>query len=343
MTSIERFESILRGIFPDRIPFVPSIYEHGAAVLRKRPADVSHDPELMANAALESYALYNHDLVTVGIDVYTVEVEAFGCDISSPKDFSIPGVVNHPLSRERLLDPESLQVPKTNGTNRLALIAEASKKVYSEIGDHVWVYGCMSGPFSQAVELRSFEKLLMDVEQSPNLVHELMEKTTELSINQAKSISQQGCGVYVSESFATIPLISPKIFKHFVVPYHKKIIASIRGEFSTPPPAVIMGGNTAILIDFFIEAGSAFAVADFNTDFEFVKSKTERKDIIIRGCVDPKIIERGDWEQLERAVVTLVKKARGMINFVWGCGCVSYNTPGEHLLRFKKMCLGNRI
>ncbi len=343
MTSIERFESILRGIFPDRTPFVPSIYEHGAAVIRKRPAEVSQDPELMANAALASYSLYNHDLVTVGIDVYNVEVEAFGCEIRTPEDFSIPGVVGHPLSRDHLLNPETLQIPKTNGSNRLALITEASKKVYSEIGDRVWVYGCMSGPFSQAVELRSFEKLLTDINKSPDLVHRLMEKTTGLSINQARSISQQGCGVYIAESFATIPLINPKIFKNFVVPYHKKILSCIRRKFSTPPPAVIMGGNTSILIDFFMEAGSSFAVADFNTDFEFVKSKTESKDIIIRGCVDPKIIERGDWEKLSKAVGTLAEKARGMINFVWGCGCVSYNTPSEHLLRFKRMCLGNRI
>lgn len=36
-----------------------------------------------------------------------------------------------------------------------------------------------------------------------------------------------------------------------------------------------MGGNTSILIDFFIEAESSFAVTDFKTDFEFVKSKSK--------------------------------------------------------------------
>ena len=43
--------------------------------------------------------------------------------------------------------------------------------------------------------------------------------------------------------------------------------------------------------------------------------------------------------------VKLAEKARGMANFVWGCGCVPYDTPVEHVRRFKQMCLtaGERI
>lgn len=343
MKSIERMNRMLEGKPPDRPPFVPSIYEHGAAVIEKSPGEVSRDPKLMADAALGSYALYKHDLVTVGIDNYNIEVEAFGCMINKPRDSSVPGVISHPLAEDQNLDPERLPIPKANDSNRLALIADASKRVVHEIGEEVWVYACMSGPFSQAVELRSFERLIGDMNQVPATVHKLLEKTTELSIRQAKLLSQQGCGVYLAESWATIPLISPRIFETFVVPYHKRIISSIRSEFSTPPPAAIIGGNTSILIDFFLEAGSSFVVADFNTDFDFIKARTKNQNILVRGCADPKMIEWGDWEQLEKTVHTLAIKARGMMNFVWGCGCVSYNTTKENLLRFKEMCLQEQL
>ena len=52
------------------------------------------------------------------------------------------------------------------------------------------------------------------------------------------------------------------------------------------------------------------------------------------------MIERGRWEPLAEAIGTPARKARGMKNFVWGCGCVSYNTPSEHVPRFKDTCLG---
>ena len=66
MKSVERMEAVLHGERPDRWPFVPSVYEHGAALLGKDPGVVSRDRELMAEAALESYRRYDHDIVTVG-------------------------------------------------------------------------------------------------------------------------------------------------------------------------------------------------------------------------------------------------------------------------------------
>jgi len=88
-----------------------------------------------------------------------------------------------------------------------------------------------------------------------------------------------------------------------------------------------------------VEAGTSLIVADFNTDFDFIRSRTEGRNALVRGCVDPKAIERGDWRHVRRSVEALARKAAGMRGFVWGCGCVSYNTPKEHVLRFKDMCL----
>ena len=40
MKSIDRMRRALKGQAADRRPFVPSIYEHGAAVIGKTPAEV---------------------------------------------------------------------------------------------------------------------------------------------------------------------------------------------------------------------------------------------------------------------------------------------------------------
>ena len=338
MNSIERMNRVLAGQATDRRPFVPSVYEHGAAVLGKSPGEVSRDPALMARAAIEAHALYDHDIVTVGIDIYNIEAEAFGCQVSDGAGTSVPGVTSHPLAGRPLGEAESLAIPVPGESNRLGLIAEAAGKVFDEIGGQVWVYACTGGPFSQAVELRGFENLIGDMMDAPEAVHKLMARTTELSLAHARDLSQRGCGIYLYESWATLPLIDPSIFERFVVPWNRKVISAVRREFDTPPPAIIMGGDTAILIDFFLQAGTSLVAPDFNTDFDYVKARTKGRKIIVRGCVDPKMIERGQWDPLAEAIGTLGRKARGMKNFVWGCGCVSYNTPPEHVLRFKQMC-----
>jgi len=331
---------MLAGEAPDRWPFVPSIYEHGGALIGKRPYQASRDADLMADAAITAYRTYQHDLVTVGIDIYNIEAEAFGCAVSRDDiGGSIPGVTSHPLARGEMHDAESLGIPQPDETNRLGLIADAAGKVMDAIGDDVWVYGCMGGPFSQAVELRGFNELIVDIVTDPGPVHKLMKRTTRLTLEQAERLSRRGVGIYLYESWATIPLIDPGIFATFVVPYNKQVIAAIRQNFQTPPPAIVMGGNTSILMDFFVEAGSSLAVADYNADFDFIRKKTAGRDMLVRGCVDPKVIERGGWDEVSLAVETLARKAEGMRNFLWGCGCVSYDTPPEHVLRFKDICL----
>jgi len=330
--------AVLESLPVDRYPFVPSIYEHGARVLGRRPTEAARSAALMAEAALASYELYRHDLVTVGIDIYNIEAEAFGCKVSDGSGDSIPGILSHPLAAQLELDPSVLSVPQPSGANRLGLIAEAAASVASRIGAEVWVYACMGGPFSQAVELRGFENLIGDMQDAPGRVQALLEKTTALSLEQARRLSETGCGVYIYESWATIPLIAPSMFGQYVVPYEKRIISMLRSSYRTPPPAVIMGGNTAQLMDHFIECGTSLVVADFNTDFVFMRSKTAGRRMIVRGCADPKLIERADWPRIEAVVARLAAKASGMRNFVWGCGAVSYNTAPDDLLRFKRIC-----
>jgi hypothetical protein len=94
-----------------------------------------------------------------------------------------------------------------------------------------------------------------------------------------------------------------------------------------------------VLIDFFLEAESGLVVCDYNADFDLIRSRTAGRDVLVRGCVDPKAIERSDWESIGAAIGTLARKADGMPNFLWGCGCVSYDTSPEQVLEFKRLCL----
>ena len=340
MKPIDRLTTILAGGTPDRWPFVPSIYEHGAAVLGRRPSEVSQDAELMAAAAVEAWRAYGHDLVTVGIDIYNIEAEALGCPVRyHPDGPSIPGVESHPLAGPEMPDPLDLPVPQPGPGNRLGLIADACTTVMDAIGSDVWVYGCMGGPFSQAAELRGFGNLIIDMVTNPDAVHRLMERTTALALDHARRLSRTGVGIYLYESWATMPLITPAIFRDYVVPYNGRVIAAIRQGFDTPPPAIIMGGDITLLVDFFLEADSGLIVCDYLADFDLIRRRTAGRTVMVRGCVDPKLIERGAWGDLEPAIATLARKARGMPNFLWGCGCVPYHAPRDHVLRFKDLCL----
>jgi uroporphyrinogen decarboxylase len=338
MNSRERLELTLKGAASDCVPFVPSIYEHGAAVLGKSPGEVSRDAGLMAQAAIESYRRYQHDLVTVGIDIYNIEAEAWGCKLSGGEGTSIPGVISHPLAEDTELNPLRLPEPVPGEGNRLNLFVDAVEKVFGEIGKEVWVYGCLGGPFSQAVELRGFDNLIMDMYTMPDRVHALMERLAQATLHHARRVSEQGAGIYLYESWATSPLITTDIFREYVTPWNKIIVQAVKSNYDTPPPAVIMGGNITQLADLFMDMGVSLVAADYLTDFGVLREKFAGQNIIVRGCVDPKMIERGDWDSIETMVTQLREKSQGMYNFVWGCGCVSYATSAEHLNHFREIC-----
>jgi uroporphyrinogen decarboxylase len=335
---IERMNGVWGGQAVDRRPWIPSVYEHGARLLEKSPGEVSRSAALMAEATLAAYRIYQHDLVTVGIDIYNIEAEALGCTVSDGVDKSIPGVTHHPLAQGEL-NPDALTIPGPGPGNRLGLIVEATRRVIDRIGHEVWVYACMGGPFSQAVELRGFEALIADILERPTAVHALLDRTAQLSTEQACRLSAAGAGVNLFESWATLPLIDPTIFQDFVVPYHRRVIEAVRSRYQTPPPAVILGGDTARLIDFFLHTGAGLIAADYMTDFAFMRARIGKARMIIRGCVDPKLMEREDWSRLTPMIDQLARRAAGMARFAWGCGCVSYDTLPQSVLRFKQLAL----
>ena len=342
MNGRERMELARRNAPADRTPFVPSIYEHGAAVLGRSPGETSRSAALMAQATVASYRRYGHDLVTVGIDIYNIEAEAWGCAISAGDGLSVPGVVSHPLAAYPAPDPARLREPVPGERNRLALLVKAAGDVVAAIGDAVWVYGCLGGPFSQAVELRGYENLVLDMATAPEAVHALLDRITGATLAHARRVASSGAGVYLYESWAAPPLITVDMFRDYVTPYNKRIVEAIRDEYAVPPPAVIMGGNITLIGEFFLDMGVSLIAVDYLADFAALRGMFDGTQTIVRGCVDPKMIERGDWDGIERMLDSLAEKSQGMHNFVWGCGCVSYTTPAEHVLRFKSLCAQRR-
>jgi uroporphyrinogen decarboxylase len=79
MTGVEIFKCLAAGRLPDRIPFVPTVYEHAAGLLHVVPSRMATDIDLIVEGQMLAYALYRHDLVSVGVDIYNVEAEALGC------------------------------------------------------------------------------------------------------------------------------------------------------------------------------------------------------------------------------------------------------------------------
>lgn len=91
-----------------KIAFSPSIYEHAAFLLGRTPWEVSRSAELLFQAHALAYRTYQHSPIVVGIDIYNLEAEAYGCIVERPGGHGIPAITRplfHSLAETRTLQP----------------------------------------------------------------------------------------------------------------------------------------------------------------------------------------------------------------------------------------------
>lgn len=333
MKPIERVRNMNLGEETDRVPFMPTLYEHCAALIKKTPSEVAQSKELLVKAQLQGYETYGHDLVTVGLDIYNVEVEALGSVITYSDTNDIPGLTGHILADTDELEHLTLPDPEQDG--RMPMFLGAAEEIKKEIGDEVLVNGTIVGPFTMAALLRGFEKFIMDLMLNPEYAEKLMKFTADVGIKYAEAMIKRGLGLSVNESWVAPPLMSPVLFKNQILRWEKYLIQQLKARGLTNI-GLIVGGNTTPIIDDLVNAGSSLIMADCGCDLKYFKQKADEAGIILRGCIDSKMLEKASWEEISLATRAVLQIGSNGGKFVIGCGVVSYNTPKENVLAFKK-------
>ena len=127
MNNLERINNFFNFKEVDRIPFVSAVYEHKAFLLGETPSDVARDPEKLFRAAVKEYEIYEPDFITVGMDVYNVEAESIGAEVTYFKNNSIPAIRKAII--KDIDDIEFLKIPDPSKSGRMPVMLEASKKI----------------------------------------------------------------------------------------------------------------------------------------------------------------------------------------------------------------------
>ncbi|HVX66575.1 MAG TPA: uroporphyrinogen decarboxylase family protein, partial [Bryobacteraceae bacterium] len=92
MTKRERLEAAYRLKKPDRVPFVPAIYEHKGYLVGRSPSEICRNPEYLYAALQCELKTYDPDALVIGIDVYNVEAEAAGCEVTYFAGNNVPAI-----------------------------------------------------------------------------------------------------------------------------------------------------------------------------------------------------------------------------------------------------------
>ncbi|NVM19786.1 MAG: hypothetical protein HWN80_18940 [Candidatus Lokiarchaeota archaeon] len=182
------------------------------------------DPKLNCEAGVQVSSYYGLDSVSIGFDAYDIEIEALGGKMIYGEN-SMPTIdFRDPLIKK----PEDLDKLKKKEVDwyndgRFPFILD-SLDLNLEYGFGTSVF---CSPFSLAVGMRSFPKLIRDMRKNPKFAHELYEFIVDDVLLPWVKVQNESSGNIMAigaDAWACIPNLSVKEMMDWVVPYNLRLM-----------------------------------------------------------------------------------------------------------------------
>jgi len=341
MTKRERVERTYRLEARDRPPLVPAVYEHKAWLIGRRPSEVCRRAELLEAALERELALYDPDMLVVGLDVYNVEAEALGCQVAYFEESHEAPVITRPLI-ERPSDLARLGLPDPESDGRMPLFLAVAEAMAQRHGQAMIIRGAVTGPFSLASALLGGEPLLTACLEEPGFVRRLLEFSGRIGIEFGRAFLRRGVEPILFDSRAAPPLISPRLFRELLLPvYRDQVFPELKAAGGRYLPLII-GGNTTPVLEELIATGATQLLCDAGADLEAFRRRCSQARLPFRASVDARLVHRGPAQAVREAAAEILRRCGDYPGLLLGCGVVAYDCPPEHVLALREALEGFR-
>lgn len=96
-------------------------------------------------------------------------------------------------------------------------------------GDDVSIHGEVFSPFTHYMELFGYENALRSLLEDPQKALAVLDRLTIAAVTWAVAQAEHGVdAVLISSAFAGGPLISPRMYRRFVLPFEQRVTAAVR-------------------------------------------------------------------------------------------------------------------
>lgn len=314
----------------DRIPAYIFTGSCNAKLVGATISEFLQDAQVFAKAQIAAYERYKPDIMIMMWDL-SIEIEAMGNELRYPED-SMSVVTKEFLTDKGKLG--SLKVPDPNKDGRMPGYLDAcveTKKVVKEAP----VSGIIAGPWTIAMGLRGATNLIIDTKKDPDFVHELMQICTEATRKFTAALSEAGIGLGYSEAPASCDLISPSLYRDFVLPYHKDLITYFN-EKKIGVGLHVCGNANPILEDI-ASTGVSNVSVDSGTDLEKAAEIFSGKAVLI-GNVPTNCFLAESKEVMKNEIQACLEKAPKNSGYILAPGCeVPTVAPPEKIEWFMEL------
>jgi uroporphyrinogen-III decarboxylase len=189
------------------------------------------------------------------------------------------------------------------------------------------------GPLCTAAFLRGLTNFMVDIVESPEAVHQLLEYTTRITIDwlraQAEAIGETVEGIFVLDDI--VGFLSRTHYLEFAHPYLKQVCESFPKEW------VKVYHNDAHVAPFLAElANSGFDVLNWGKTLDILEAYRrlgDRSNLVLMGNVSPlELGVNGTPEEVKHAALEVLNKTGGRPHILSVGGGVSPGMPKANIL-----------
>ena len=190
------------------------------------------------------------------------------------------------------------------------------------------------GVWSNAAEMRGTETFLFDTADDPDFIHGVLRFTTDLAKARGEALAESGADMIVfGDPSAGCSLISPKIYKEFVKPYHKELTEYLKEKITPLVGFHICGFTDPIMEDIASMPLDWFEI-DSPSSMEKMKGLAKDK-ITVKGNVPTNIFAEGTEDDMADAVKACIDIGAPGGNFILAPGCaIPWNMKPENMKAF---------
>jgi uroporphyrinogen decarboxylase len=264
-------------------------------------------------AQVAAYERYKPDIMVMQGDLL-MDVEAMGNELRFPENGMC---ISKKMALEDKGKLSSLKIPDPTKDGRMPAYLEVLAESKKIIADSI-VSSVVAGPWTTAIGLRGANGLIRDALKDSDYVHELMEFTSQVAISFMEAIMPLKVGLSYSEAPASCSLISPKLYRDFIFPYHKKIVDYFK-EKKAGIGLHICGYADPILEDM-VNTGVTNISIDAPSDLAKAVEVTRGKAVLI-GNVDTKLFFSGTREDMKQAIKGCLDIAPKDSGYILASGC----------------------
>jgi uroporphyrinogen decarboxylase len=179
---------------------------------------------------------------------------------------------------------------------------ERTAEVMKLYPDHCFIYGSHVAPFTASYLAMGMERFFPALHRRPDFVLKLLENRTEYCLAMFRKAISVGAEVIILGEDAAHsggPMISPEMWREFVLPFHKRIVEEIEA-----PVLWHSDGDITRLLPMAVEVGFAGVHSlepDSGVDLRQVK-RDFGQDLVLVGNVEAYVLCQDDLEAVRAEV-----------------------------------------